>query len=162
MDSIVIRPATQEDASEFLRIENENFSDPWTYAVFMETLNNPGYINLTAVLSVSASKTDQFAASDEIAGFICLAVVADEGHIDNVSVAKTCRRLGVGERLLKEAMQRAKQRGACDFTLEVRTGNTAARALYEKAGFTCEGIRRNYYGHPTEDAAIYWKYARDH
>ncbi len=42
-------------------------------------------------------------------------------------------------------------------TLEVRRSNTAARALYEGLGFAVEGIRRDYYQDPREDAVILWK-----
>ena len=41
-------------------------------------------------------------------------------------------------------------------TLEVRRSNEAARALYEGLGFRVEGVRRDYYQHPREDALILW------
>ena len=47
-----------------------------------------------------------------------------------------------------------------DYTLEVREGNTAARALYESFGFVTEGVRRNYYTQPSEDALIMWRRIR--
>lgn len=173
MSQVTIRPSVQADVKEFLRIEKENFSDPWSRAVFLATLINPRYINLTAILKNDVANvatadvgsgtypTDEIArdeiAVDEIVGFLCLAVIADEGHIDNVSVSKTCRRQGIGERMLSEAMRLGAEKGVTSFTLEVRTGNASARALYEKSGFVCEGIRKKYYDHPAEDAAIYWK-----
>jgi ribosomal-protein-alanine N-acetyltransferase len=46
--------------------------------------------------------------------------------------------------------------GARSATLEVRESNRAARALYEALGFTVEGVRRNYYDAPREDAVILW------
>ena len=148
MKGFEIRSAIWEDAEAILYIERLCFSDPWSMDIFLETISNPQYINLVVTQKVTR----------QIVGYICLAVIADEGHIDNVLVSPKYRREGIGEGLLKAAMRRADERGACDYTLEVRVGNTAARMLYEKAGFTCEGIRRNYYGSPTEDAAIYWKY----
>ena len=42
-------------------------------------------------------------------------------------------------------------------TLEVRSGNAAARNLYKTCGFQEEAIRKAYYRHPTEDAVIMWK-----
>jgi len=41
--------------------------------------------------------------------------------------------------------------------LEVRAGNHAALALYEKAGFARRGLRRNYYRDPADDALIMGK-----
>ena len=38
----------------------------------------------------------------------------------------------------------------------VWTGDHAARALYERLGFRVEGVRRNYYDAPREDAVILW------
>ena len=40
-------------------------------------------------------------------------------------------------------------------TTEVRKSNLAARALYEKLGFSLIGERKNYYKDPTEDACLY-------
>jgi ribosomal-protein-alanine N-acetyltransferase len=39
--------------------------------------------------------------------------------------------------------------------LEVRASNTPAIALYEKAGFTLVGKRKNFYSFPKEDALLY-------
>ena len=38
--------------------------------------------------------------------------------------------------------------------LEVREGNKAARRFYEKCGFTEDGIRKNYYENPQENAIL--------
>jgi ribosomal-protein-alanine N-acetyltransferase len=44
--------------------------------------------------------------------------------------------------------------GARGAALEVRAGNRAAQALYERHGFALVGRRRNYYRHPQEDALV--------
>ena len=46
-------------------------------------------------------------------------------------------------------------------TLEVRPGNAAAIALYEKFGFVEVGRRKNYYEKPKEDALIMTKYFKE-
>jgi ribosomal-protein-alanine N-acetyltransferase len=38
--------------------------------------------------------------------------------------------------------------------LEVRESGAPARHLYEKTGFTVDGIRKGYYTMPTEDAVL--------
>ena len=38
--------------------------------------------------------------------------------------------------------------------LDVRCGNTAARALYEASGFKEDGIRQRFYENPVEDAVL--------
>ena len=47
-----------------------------------------------------------------------------------------------------------KQKGSSSLTLEVRSSNLGAIALYEKLGFTQVGLRKNYYRNPKEDALI--------
>ena len=54
-------------------------------------------------------------------------------------------------------MRRAKLCGVENFTLEVRESNLPAVRLYESLGFTVEGIRKNFYRDPAENALIMWK-----
>ena len=43
------------------------------------------------------------------------------------------------------------------YTLEVRTSNAPAIALYERFGFRSAGTRRRYYHDTGEDAMIMWR-----
>ena len=43
-------------------------------------------------------------------------------------------------------------------TLEVRAGNKAAIALYEKLGFVVAAARKAYYPDNKEDAIVMWLY----
>jgi ribosomal-protein-alanine N-acetyltransferase len=52
------------------------------------------------------------------------------------------------------AMARGARAGARRALLEVRAGNTPARALYASLGFTDRGVRRGYYTAPLEDAVV--------
>ena len=56
-------------------------------------------------------------------------------------------------------------RGAHNFTLEVRASNTGAHALYRRFGFAPAGIRAGYYpasvDGPAEDALIMWAHDID-
>jgi RimJ/RimL family protein N-acetyltransferase len=51
-------------------------------------------------------------------------------------------RQGIGRRLLDAAIEEARARGARRLTLRVLAPNAAARAAYEAAGFTVEGVLR--------------------
>ena len=53
----------------------------------------------------------------------------------NLAVLPVARRQGLGERLLRTALQEAEKTGINRALLEVRTGNAPAIALYEKCGF---------------------------
>ncbi len=46
-------------------------------------------------------------------------------------------------------------------TLEVRSSNAAARALYGRFGFDEAGVRKDYYRDMGEDAVIMWARAID-
>jgi ribosomal-protein-alanine N-acetyltransferase len=84
-------------------------------------------------------------------------MVFDELHINSLAVDTARRRHGLARALLIHVLDEAVRAGATAATLEVRSSNTAARALYEGLGFKVEGIRRDYYQDPREDAVILWK-----
>jgi ribosomal-protein-alanine N-acetyltransferase len=84
-------------------------------------------------------------------------MVFDELHINSLAVAPAWRRRGAATHLLKAVLQRARAEGARSATLEVRASNEAARNLYERLDFRVEGVRRDYYQSPREDALILWR-----
>lgn len=65
------------------------------------------------------------------------------------------RRRGHARLLLNTLIQKAKMAGCPSLTLEVRAGNTAARALYESLQFQQLATRPGYYQNPREDAVVY-------
>lgn len=81
-------------------------------------------------------------------------VIADEFQIDNVVVSESCRRLGVGSVLLRQAVRTAATRGAEKAVLEVRSANVAARRLYDKLGFELIAQRPDYYRDPIDNALV--------
>lgn len=102
-------------------------------------------------------RRDCFLVAEEagtLAGYVMLTAVLDEGSIDSIAVAEAFRRRGVGDALTAAAIRRGRERGLSFITLEVRAGNEAALALYEKHGFTEAGRRKNYYEKPREDAIL--------
>jgi ribosomal-protein-alanine N-acetyltransferase len=83
-------------------------------------------------------------------------VLFDEAHVTTIGVLPNQRGKGLGELMLVELFEAAQARGAEWLTLEVRVSNTPAQALYEKYGFTRQGVRRRYYSDNGEDAYIMW------
>jgi ribosomal-protein-alanine N-acetyltransferase len=75
----------------------------------------------------------------------------------NVAVEPARRREGLATMLLDEMLERAGR--DVSYTLEVRTSNTPAIALYERYGFKAAGTRRRYYADTGEDALIMWRTA---
>ena len=72
----------------------------------------------------------------------------------NLAVAQAYRRQGIGQALVKELVKRLSAGDVHCLSLEVRSSNQAAQALYAKLGFFQAGRRPGYYRHPTEDALI--------
>lgn len=89
-----------------------------------------------------------------ILGFACLWFMADEAHLANIAVREAYRQRGVGEQLLISIIKLAMERDARFITLEVRSTNKVAQALYKKYGFVQAGIRRSYYTDNREDAVL--------
>jgi ribosomal-protein-alanine N-acetyltransferase len=56
--------------------------------------------------------------------------------------------------LLLKTIEEGKRLGASTAFLEVRSGNIAAQALYQKCGFKAIARRPRYYSEPLEDAVV--------
>lgn len=56
-------------------------------------------------------------------------------NVHDLAVLPEYRGRGIGRALLQAAEDRARQKGCCKLTLEVREDNTRARALYRSFGF---------------------------
>ncbi len=139
-----IRRMTVDDAERISEIEKGIFSEPWTADSFERAIDSGTDIYLVAE------------EDGEIAGYCGLWGVIDEGQITNVAVVPKFRRRGVAKELLTRLLSEAREHKLSVFTLEVRVSNRPAIALYEKFGFKVEGIRKDFYRKPREDAMIMW------
>jgi ribosomal-protein-alanine N-acetyltransferase len=86
--------------------------------------------------------------------FLVAQTAGPEWDLENIVVASSARRQGLGTQLLRGLLERARQRHALAVVLEVRASNAAARALYQACGFVEAGARPGYYQNPQEDAII--------
>jgi len=141
---ISFRRALDEDASDIATIEALSFKTPWTYEMVLSEIKEPYSYFYLAVLD------------KKVIGYYGFLHILDELHILNVAVHPDFRGMGVGMALLNDLSKRALQLSARAITLEVRESNTAAKRLYERAGFTFSGVRPHYYM-DKENALIYWK-----
>ena len=143
---LTVRPMEAKDLCRVTAIEKETFSIPWSEKAFSDSMNLPYTIYLVAETPDA-----------QIAGYCGLYQVFSEGEITNVAVAPAYRRQGVAGTMLTQLLEQGKHRGIESFFLEVRRSNLSARRLYEKLGFCGDGIRKNFYEKPREDAVILWK-----
>ena len=135
-------PMDRSHLGQIAQLERECFSSPWSEEMLAQELYND---NAYYVVAQGEDGT--------VLGYAGLQVVLDEGYIDNVAVRPDCRRQGIASALLG-AFERFAQAHLAFLTLEVRASNTPAIALYEAHGFVREGVRKNYYTNPREDAVI--------
>ncbi|MGN0165652.1 MAG: ribosomal protein S18-alanine N-acetyltransferase [Lachnospiraceae bacterium] len=126
------------------RIEQESFSEPWSPDALKNTLNNSDY-RFYCLVDVENRTT---------LGYVGLVLSWGEGEIVSVAVDESCRGKGLGSLLLKEVLKREKETGTERLFLEVRKSNKAAIRLYEKTGFGVDGVRKNFYRKPVEDALL--------
>ena len=133
---------SENDCRKLLDLFRKCFTHPWSLQSIEDMFNHPGYINLLA------------RQGDKIIGYAGILAAADEADITNVAVDPDYRRRQVAYQLVQSLLTKAGSEGIRFVYLEVRQSNNAAIKLYEKAGFKQEGIRKNYYDNPREDAII--------
>lgn len=117
---------------------------PWTRGNFADALA-AGYDALLAHSAVG-----------RMVGYGVVMMAVDEAQLLNISVLAEFQRRGYGAAILRHLMARAKAQRAARMLLEVRSGNQAGRALYERLGFAEIGRRHGYYpaGEKREDAIV--------
>ena len=144
---IVLRGMTLDDVPAVAAIDRRSFPLPWSENSFRSDLSS----NPAAHLLVAEHAGN---GGPRIAGYAGYWLVVDEAHLSTLAVETELRRRGIGERILRAAMEHAARQGAEMMTLEVRVSNEPARRLYEKLGFQVVGRRRHYYKDNLEDAIL--------
>lgn len=141
-----VRPATPADIPALLALERSApTAAHWTDADYTQ-LFAEGTKHVTIVIG-----------DDYVQGFIVARDLGPEWEIENIVIAASAQRRGLGTRVVQELLDRAQTQGAQAVFLEVRESNWAARGLYSKLGFVASGRRKSYYGNPEEDALLYKK-----
>jgi [ribosomal protein S18]-alanine N-acetyltransferase len=131
---------------DIMIIEQLCFKIPWSRMSFEDEITRN---NFAAYLCARTG--------DRVVGYAGMWQVCDEGHITNIAVHPDFRGMHIAGRLLAGLIGAASKCGIVRMTLEVRTGNKIAQALYKKYGFREQGIRKRYYSDDNEDALIMWK-----
>lgn len=147
---IIITRMTEHDLLEVVEIEEESGLSRWGWAAYYAELQGTNRdLMLTARLAPAPIIEHQ-----RIAGYIVARESAGELHINNVAVRDQYRRRGIGSALLARIVEAARGLKVRVAFLEVRSGNGAAQALYEKIGFKAIARRSAYYSDPREDAVV--------
>jgi ribosomal-protein-alanine N-acetyltransferase len=140
---ITIRPLAYSDLPQVISIERRSFPTPWSLAMFVLELSKPSGVCLAAV------------TGRHVNGYLVCSRYDRAYHLMNIAVEPSMRRAGIGAELVEGMIERAGAEQS--FTLEVRTSNAPAIALYERYGFKSVGTRPHYYADTGEDAIIMWR-----
>ena len=130
--------AELSDLQDIAALESEIFSDAWSLKSLEETWNQKNAV-------IFGAKTEE-----KIAGYLIIYYVLDEGEIARIATAPSMRRQGAAGQMFQELVAFCEEQQITRIMLEVR----AARRFYEKCGFTEDGIRKNYYENPQENAIL--------
>ena len=145
-DAWRIAVATAGDLPAVEALQRRAFTNPWGAEAIKWELENTDVARLYVMHD----------AAGAVVAYCACWKVFDELHINSLAVDESLRRRGFARQLLRHVILDARASGARSATLEVRQSNHAARLLYEGLGFHVEGVRRDYYQDPREDALILW------
>ena len=139
---LVFRNLTETDILNVVALEKKVFSDSWTKQSIYDT-----YCQSQAFVIVAES-------DGELVGYCIVYYVLDEGEIARIAVDENVRRKGVGRGLLDYVCKCCEEKQILQLLLDVRESNTAARAFYKQYGFVEDGVRKNFYEQPRENAIL--------
>lgn len=151
--TVAVRLLAAADVDAVHAIDQDSYVDPWPAAQIAAEIEQA---NRCHVVAVRADGAD----SETVVGHASLLIVEPEATLTTVAVATDQRGAGVATRLMLDLFERAVDRGVEAVTLEVRSLNRSAHALYRRFGFAPAGVRRGYYpaigATPADDALIMW------
>ena len=136
------RRSVPADATGIAKLEEEIFSDAWSYRDVQDLICTEGSMCFSAI------------DNGEVIAYVIGRLIAPEGEIYRVAVKPERRQRGIGYRLLDYAVKTSKGHGLERLFLEVRSRNLPAVKLYTAYGFKQIAVRKSYYKNPTDDALI--------
>ena len=138
----IFRNMTEEDIAQVADLEKKVFSDAWSMQGIYDT-----FCQQQAFVTVAEQ-------DKKIIGYCIVYYVLDEGEIARIAVDNTVRRQGVGRGILDYVCHGCKTKKVKRILLDVRESNVSARHFYEQHGFHVDGIRKNFYEKPNENAVL--------
>ena len=141
---IKIEKLTKENIQDVSNVEKAYIETPWGYEGLLSEIGNEDAVY------VCIKKGGVFA------GYGGMRAGTFDADITNIAVAEDFRKMGIGTLIVKELIKKAEEKNLENVFLEVNINNIKAIRLYEKCGFTSEGIRKKYYNN--KDDAIIMKY----
>ena len=156
-----IRPATTDDIPAMIELEQKcPTAAHWSqrqYQVALQTEESGDSKRLVLVVEqeVEVGTASEGRETPELLAFLVAHNLGPEWELENIVVAPSARRKGLGARLVAKLLSHAREAASEHVFLEVRESNQPARILYEKSGFEEMDRRIGYYLNPPEDAILY-------
>ena len=129
-------------AVDVKELEIKCFSEPWSFTAISNSLNDAHSYGFAIFKDRS------------LTAYGLMQVVCDEGDVLRIAVDPAFQNKGMGLSIMQAMACKASILGLKRLTLELRSSNKAAAALYTKAGFIIDGLRKNYYKNPVEDGIL--------
>lgn len=137
-----MREMTEKDLEQVIALEKACFKEPWLEKECLYELNENPF-------------SHGFVLEDEgeIVGYAFFWETFELAQVARIGVNPEKRKKGYGTILMKEMMEHARE-NECEFvSLDVRTSNVAAQALYKKMGLIPVNVSKKYYS-DGEDAIV--------
>lgn len=143
------RAATLDDVEDLEAAEAECFPDPWPGRFFASEIVAPARFCMVVVDS-----------SGHLLGYLFCVWQYLDLHVLKVATRPDYRRCGLGRHLMTVAERHVIDQTGETITLEVRSSNSGARALYRSMGYHEASLRKRYYS-DQEDAIVMTKKCDD-
>ena len=138
----IFRKGIEQDIRQIAELEKKIFSDAWTEKSLQETFEQKqAFITVVEI-------------EEKVVGYCIIYYVMDEAEIARIAICEDERRTGIGNDLFQYTCEYCTEIGVERLLLDVRESNQGAIAFYEHNGFQRDGIRKNFYEMPKEDAVL--------
>lgn len=136
------RLMTESDAGGIAYLEQQLFTDPWSEESIRETFRQTHSIIIVAV------------EQNTVIGYVIGQRIGDEAEILRLAVSKKRQQAGVGHILLGALKESRPDKQVRKILLDVRESNQNAIDFYLRNEFKKDGIRKDFYRFPHENAVL--------
>ena len=149
---VLLRLMMKQDLDQVVKIERQSFPNPYPREYFQMLARSSPDLFVVA--------TDDTIDSNHLSiilGYATAQILQLEqqriGHLISIAVKPAMRRKGIGTQLIKNLINRLRDKKCVQVRLEVAITNQAALSMYMKNGFSQKGVIPEYYI-GGEDAAL--------
>jgi [ribosomal protein S18]-alanine N-acetyltransferase len=142
--NLIIRKAVTDDIESVFEIQEEQNLSRWSTEDYQSEI-----VNHQAVFLVAEIET-------KVVGFILARLIETlkVGEIVNFAVVEKYQKQGIGNLLLMDLSEILTTTNYTKIELEVRQQNLGAISFYLKNNFIKDGIRKNFYQNPVDNALL--------